>query len=89
MKNVQGNKGEAINHLLVEVAVELESATKNYPDFGSAHEGYAVLKEEVDELWDSIKLNEDGDTMRKEATQIAAMAVRFILDCCVDGLGDT
>ena len=53
----------------------------------SAHEGYAVLLEEVDELWDEVKKNpskyahRDKD-MRKEAIQIAAMAIRFVLDVC-------
>jgi hypothetical protein len=30
---------------------ELSNACKHWPAFNSAHEGYAVLLEEVDELW--------------------------------------
>ncbi len=32
------------------VKVELSAANKRFPQFHSAHEGYAVIKEEVDEL---------------------------------------
>lgn len=34
---------------------EFLRANKLYDIFHSNHEGYAVLKEEVDELWDAIK----------------------------------
>ena len=72
-----------------EVIDELHQAEKKFPAFHSAHEGYAVLLEEVDELWDIVKLNpqerstEDTRRMlRAEAIQVAAMALRFIRDVC-------
>ncbi|SFW16281.1 hypothetical protein [Chitinophaga sancti] len=46
--------------------------------FNSAHEGFAVLKEEVDELWDEVKKDGSKERMRAEAVQVAAMAIRFI-----------
>lgn len=55
-------------------------ALANYPAFNSAHEGYAVLLEEVDELWEHVKVKQgkrDVVGMRKEAIQVAAMAIRF------------
>ena len=64
---------------------EAESANKKYPPFNSAHEGYAVLLEEIDELWDEVKKNpksRDMDKMREEAVQVAAMALRFLTDLC-------
>ena len=59
---------------------EAEQARAQYKPFNSLHEGYAVLKEEVDELWDAIKAN-DTPHAHKEAIQVAAMALRFISDC--------
>lgn len=74
-----------------EIECEYLCACTNYPEFNSAHEGWAVLKEEVDELWDEIrkKQRERSFTrMRKEAIQIAAMAMRFIIDICTDENGN-
>jgi molybdopterin biosynthesis enzyme len=65
---------------LVRVTVEFMRAAGKFPPFNSAHEGYAVLAEEVDELWDAVKAN-DNDHARKEAVQVGAMAIRFLCDC--------
>ncbi len=60
---------------------ELRRARTLFPArFHSPHEGYAILKEEVDELWEAIKKN-DADGTREEIIQVAAMALRFITDC--------
>lgn len=69
--------------LFKEVEKELKEARQKYNTFHSNHEGYAVIKEEVDELWDFIKqskLTYADDRMRKECIQISAMAIRFIED---------
>ena len=64
---------------------ELRRAQKNWPSFNSAHEGYAVLLEEVDELkahvWTKQKYRE-LELMRNEAGQVAAMAIRFMIEVC-------
>jgi len=68
-----------------EVMQELDRARDIYPRFTSAHEGYAILLEEVDELWAEVKKspkNRDMKAMREEAIQVAAMAMRFVLDVC-------
>ena len=68
-----------------EVEAELKRACAAFPKFASAHEGYAVLLEEVDELWELVKVKQskhDHAKMRAEAMQIAAMAIRFIVDVC-------
>jgi len=60
---------------------EFYRASELYSNFNSTHEGYAVLKEEVDELWDAIKKSKDGKLtahMKHELIQIGAMAVRFL-----------
>jgi hypothetical protein len=61
------------------VCEELRAATTKFGAFHNSHEGYAVLKEEVDELWDEIKANRNNGA-REEAVQVAAMAIRFLID---------
>jgi len=72
---------------LDDIKKELNDARMAFPNFHSYHEGYAVLKEEVDELWDAIKTKDfDPDQIKKEAIQVAAMALRFLTDCCDEEL---
>lgn len=74
-----------MNKQVSEVLKELAVACDNWPKFNSAHEGYAVLLEEMDELWDQVKVNQkrrDLDKMYSEAKQVAAMALRFMIDVC-------
>lgn len=63
---------------------EYLSASLKFPAFASAHEGYAVILEELDELWENVKLNQKNISRKKlmidEAIQVAAMAIRFIID---------
>ncbi len=47
--------------------------------FNSPHEGYAVILEELDEMWEAIK-KKDISHSRKEAIQVAATAVRYLYD---------
>ncbi len=69
---------------LVDLLAELASAQKKFPAFNSAHEGYAVILEELDELWDEVRTNQAtsgrDERMAKEAIQVAAMALRFVID---------
>lgn len=79
----------ATSDIFDEIARELECAREKFPAFHSAHEGYAVLLEEVDELWQEIKVKRaldypQAERMRAEAIQVAAMAVRFIEDVCTN-----
>lgn len=60
---------------------EATTARMKFPPFNSAHEGYAVLLEEIDELWDEVKRHDiDHAAMIDEAVQVGAMAIRFIAD---------
>ena len=67
-----------------QVENELVSARMKYTPFNSTHEGYAVIAEELDELWELIKKNKgyeiNDPQMIKECVQLAAMAVAFIVD---------
>jgi len=57
----------------------LQKAVEEHPPIKSHHEGFAVIKEELDELWDAIK-KDDLFSAAHEAEQVAAMACRFLLD---------
>lgn len=59
------------------IAIEARRACVKYPPFNSTHEAYAVLQEEVDEMWDAIKRNNVNHAIT-EAIQVGAMALRFI-----------
>lgn len=79
-----------LEQAMVAVLAEVRQAQSNWPAFNSAHEGFAVLKEEVDELWDHVKTNQkkrDLHAMRKEAVQVAAMAMRFAIEACNEEVG--
>ena len=71
-----------MDQIIKEVIAEYQRASDKFPPFHSAHEGYAVIQEEVDELWDCIKGNLAPNLTRDEAVQVAAMALRFIVDVC-------
>jgi hypothetical protein len=79
-----------INETAAEAAAEAGTASENWPPFNSAHEGFGVLLEEVDELKAHVWTNQkrrDLVAMRKEAIQVAAMAIRFAHDICDKGRG--
>lgn len=63
------------------VIAELNLARKKHPPMASTHEGYAVILEELEELWEEIKMREPvPERLRDEAVQVAAMAIRFLID---------
>jgi len=65
-----------------EILNELQRAKAIWRDnFKNYHEAYAVILEEVDELWDEIKKkNQDKEKIRKEAIQSVAMLLRLITE---------
>lgn len=80
---------EKLTSALAQVADEAENAISRYAPFNSGHEGYAVLLEEVDELWDEVKkspLKRDYRAMHIEAMQVAAVALRFMVDVTIPAL---
>ena len=62
------------NDVRVLVGKELAAANERFPQFHSAHEGYAVIQEEVDEL------KEDMDRINCRITSLRAR-VRFNNSC--------
>lgn len=62
---------------------ELTAARANFRDMASAHEAFAILKEEVDELWERVRMKQADRTyegFEHELVQVAAMAQRFAED---------
>jgi hypothetical protein len=51
----------------------------------SPHEGHSVIREEFEELWRHV-CEDTGQTLpaRAEAIQLAAMAIRYVVDLCED-----
>jgi hypothetical protein len=70
---------------------ELDYALSNWPaPSNSAHEAFAVLHEAFDELEAHVWTNQkkrDLTAMRKEAIQVAAMAIRFAAEVCDERTG--
>lgn len=74
---------DALDLILADIKHEVIRAKGLHPgNFHNSHEGYAVLLEEVDELWDEVKKKGGGygDDAQKEATQVGAMVVRYLLE---------
>jgi hypothetical protein len=73
-----------------EAADELWRAINKFGPMASPHEGWAVIHEEMDELWTHVKENTGrSDAARTEAIQIAAMALRYVADLCDGQFADT
>lgn len=79
------NLRDADARIMFEILEEYRRATRKFKPFNSAHEGYAVMLEELDELWEVVRLKKSQrkiEGMREEAIQVAAMALRFVYDVC-------
>ena len=77
------SKADNMESAIKEVMDELIVAMEKHPSMRSPHEGFAILNEEVDELWDEIRRPQDihdRERMREECVQVAAMAIRFMVD---------
>lgn len=84
MHTFQASSNPVVRAVL-DILAEYHRATSQHARFNSAHEGFAVIDEERDELWDEVKTNPKknalrGLRMREEAIQLAAMALRFITE---------
>jgi hypothetical protein len=99
VKTLNGHPVTPLTLAVRDIVNEFKRASRKYPDFNSFHEGYAVLEEELDELWDEVKKKtsepptdqaydptayQDPVKLRAEAIQTAAMALRFVVDLCAD-----
>jgi hypothetical protein len=66
---------------ILQIEAEVARAKRHGEKFASLHEAYAVILEEVDEIWDIARQKRrerDELELRKEFIQIAAMAVKAL-----------
>lgn len=76
---------DKIKKILSKVEKELHNAIKHFPlGFHSNHEALGVLREEYiefeNEIFDAKEIYRKNEKQTKEAIQVAAMSIRFILD---------
>ena len=72
---------EARVEILTDIAAEVERSKIHCEQFRSLHEAYAVILEELQEVWEITmqkRQNRKEDELRKELIQVAAMAVKAI-----------
>jgi hypothetical protein len=74
--------GNPHDHPIVqELADALDKARDKHAPMNSPHEGWAVIAEELDELWDHVRSDTGRSAAaRHEAIQIAAMGLRYAID---------
>ena len=72
-----------VRDVATEILDEYLKARKRHAPMHSAHEGSSVIREEFEELWEHVRAD-TGHTIeaRKEAVQLGAMALAYILEVC-------
>lgn len=69
----------AMQEVLAAILAEYQKARAKHDPMKSAHEGYAVILEELEEAWADIKRDDIGGA-RKEMVQVAAMVLAFLVE---------
>jgi hypothetical protein len=65
---------------LEEVKAEAKRAVEKFGEYNSLHEGFAVMYEEVDELWEIVRMKRSKrvpEDIRGELVQIAACCLKI------------
>jgi hypothetical protein len=85
------NERDAYGVAAADALAEVRRAKELWPNpANSMHEQFAVMWEEFDELKAHVWMNQkkrDLAAARKEAIQVAAMALRFAAECCDETVG--
>ena len=88
-RTIDGSLGEQLkllDSLVSNLREELAHAIAKHGPMASPHEGYSVILEEVDELWEHVKHDTGlSQAAIKEAMHIAAMGLRYAFDMARKG----
>ena len=87
--NVNPDKLYDIEHRVID---EVHRARGKFAPMHSAHEGLAVIEEEMAELRQHVYMKQklrDLNAMQKEAIEVAAMAICFAMEVCDEERGRT
>jgi hypothetical protein len=81
----------ALEQAAFDAVEEAQRAKRKHPKpWNSFHEGFAILYEEFDELKAEVwKSTHDKRAMRTECVQLAAMALRFASELCVEPVAES
>lgn len=79
IRQLTNQQAELVDAALARVRAELLHAMVMHGPMHSGHEAYGVIKEELDEFFDEVRANRHVN-FRKELVQVAAMAVRAMVD---------
>jgi len=77
LRNLPDRIAQPAHDAAASIIAEFYRAEAKHKPMNSHHEGYAVILEELDELWDDVKADRKEAAL-KEAVQVGAMAMRFI-----------
>lgn len=68
--------------IINDIKKEVQFAESKFAAYNSSHEGYAIIAEELDELWDLVKgHSHDYKSEYHEAKQIACTVIRYMQMC--------
>jgi len=68
---------QKLEKAFLEITSEYGRARSKFEPFNSAHEAYAIILEELDEFWDSVKRNKPS---REELVQMGAMVLAALIE---------
>ena len=84
--NLGDDEKRSARFALSQIWAEYERARAKHPPMSGPHAGWAILFEEVDELWDEVKAHvQNKQRMGDEAMQVGAMALAFMVEVCGAG----
>lgn len=72
-------KEDLTDHSIKSLQAMLVREFHDHPPIASQHEGFALLQERMETLWDAIKRRERAEAVA-EAFSVAAVAMRFVIE---------